>query len=269
VPVRTDDEPMLAALVTTLALSLGTPVAVLDTGIDLQDPALASHILQGVGGRDFVGHDGDPDDPPRGSGHGSAVARALVDTAPNARLVPMRTCWDHDQCWQSIQAPAIDWAVSRAGARVVSMSWLSGPLEPGLRDAIRRHPGVLFVGIPSGNGRPYDADPEDPEPCNLDAPNVLCVSTASPSGGLDCGAFGARSVDVAVPTRARRCATSYAAPEAAGIAAMLFGAQPYATAAQVRRAIVDGARRVGAWRGRSVSGGVIDAPAALRLLRAR
>jgi subtilisin family serine protease len=277
---------MFAALVTTLALAVGgggqlhdVPVAVLDTGFDLQHPALAPHVLQGVPGRDFAGSDGDPDDPRRGSGHGTAVAGVLAGVAPNARLVPLRSCWDDDQCWQTIQVRAIDWAVKRAGARVVSMSWLSGPLEPGLRRAIRRYPRVLFVAIPSGNGTPYDADREDPEPCNIGAPNVLCVSTSSPRDGLDCGAFGARSVDVAVPTRDIRttlnggsygttaCATSYAAPEAAGVAAILFGADPHATASRVRRAIIFGARRVPAWRGRSVSGGIVDAAAALRRLR--
>jgi subtilisin family serine protease len=276
---RLDDAAMFAALVTTLALAVGgggqlhdVPVAVLDTGFDLQHPALAPHVLQGVPGRDFAGSDGDPDDPRRGSGHGTAVAGVLAGVAPNARLVPLRSCWDDDQCYQTIQARAIDWAVTRAHARVVSMSWLSGPLEPGLRRAIRRHRDVLFVGIPSGNGVPYDADHEDPEPCDLDAPNVLCVSTG-------CGAFGARTVDVAVPTRGIRttlngggygttaCATSYAAPEAAGVAAILFGADPHASASRVRRAIIAGARRVPAWRGRSVSGGIVDAASALRLLR--
>ena len=268
---------LLATTLSLLATLAPAPapvtVAVLDTGVDVEQPALASRLLER---RDFVGTsaltqrprpDGDPDDPLDGSGHGTAVTGVLASVAPNARFLGLRTCWDDDQCYQSVQAPAIDWA-ARRGARVVSMSWLSGPLEPELRAAIVGHPDVLFVGIPSGNGQPYDADPEDPEPCNLDAANVLCVST-------DCGAYGRHSVDVAVPTRGlvttrngggsttTACATSYAAPAAAGVAATLFGLHPDASASDVRRAILAGARPAPAWRRRSVSGGVIDAEGAV------
>jgi len=275
---------MGALLATTLSLLAtlapapqSVPVAVLDTGVDVDQPALASRLLER---RDFIGTsaptqhprpDGDPDDPPGGSGHGTQVTGVLARVAPNARFLALRTCWDDDQCYQSVQAPAIDWA-ARRGARVVSMSWLSGPLEPELRAAIVRHPDVLFVGIPSGNGQPYDADPEDPEPCNLDAPNVLCVSTPG------CGAYGRRSVDIAVPTGGlvttrnggghitTTCATSYAAPAAAGVAATLFGLDPGATASDVRQAIIACARPDAAWRRRSVSGGVLDAERAAAVI---
>src|SRR4051812_20678662 len=132
-------------------------VLVLDTGVDADHPQLAPRLLDG--GSDLLDHDDDPDDPPGGSGHGTQVTGVLASVAPNARFLPLRTCWDDDQCYQSIQAPAIGLA-ARRGVRVVSMSWLSGPLEPGLREAIAGHPDVLFVGIASGNGEPYDADPE-------------------------------------------------------------------------------------------------------------
>lgn len=179
-----------------------------------------------------------------------------------------------------MQAAAIDWAADR-GARVASFSWLSGPLEDSLRTAILNHPNMLFVTIPSGNGVAYDADGESPQPCGLDASNVLCVSTSAPDDALDCGAYGPRSVDVAVPTRnsvtttngggfgPSGCATSYAAPTAAGLATILFGIDPTASAADVRAAIVDSARRAPAWAGKSVSGGIADAQAAVALFQQR
>ncbi|WP_026909531.1 S8 family serine peptidase [Patulibacter minatonensis] len=295
------------------------PVLVADTGLDLDHPDIASrlyalpapvpapdadgvgnlgNVSAGAAGWDLIGTDApsalkpdaDPSDPAGGSGHGTAVAGVLgaawnngqggAGVAPNARFVALRTCWDGDQCYQSVQAPAIDWAADR-GARVASFSWLSGPLEDGLRDAIKKHPQTLFVTIPSGNGGAYDADPEDPEPCNLDSPNVLCVSTSAPDDGLDCGAYGPGSVDVAVPTQnsitttngggfgPTGCATSYAAPTAAGVATILFGIDPTASAADVKAAIVDSARKVPAWQGKSVSGGVVDAQAAVLLFQQR
>jgi hypothetical protein len=271
-------------------------------------------VPAGAAGWDLLGGaDGVPDplvlhpdmDPSDENGHGTAVAGLLgaawnngqggAGVAPNARFVALRTCWGGDQCYQYVQTAAFNWAADR-GVRVVSMSWLvdSDPAnqEPDFRAAITQHPNVLFVAIPSGNDGFYDVDdpvaqqtnsgsPYPPYPCSLSAPNVLCVTTSSPSDGLDCGAYGASSVDVAVPTQNSfttfrgggygdyGCATSWAAPTAAGLATILFGIDPTATAAEVRSAIVDSARKVPAFAGKSVSGGVADAVAAVDLFQSR
>lgn len=296
------------------------PVLVADTGLDLDHPDIAPRlyalpaavpapnpdqvadpgtVAAGRPGWDLIGNDNhhgrlkpddDPNVPAGSSDHGTLVAGLLggawnngqggAGVAPNARFVALRTCWDNDECFQYVQAAAIDWAADR-GARVASFSWLSGPLEESLRTAILSHPDMLFVTIPSGNGGPENADDQDPQPCGLDAPNVLCVSTSAPDDGLDCGAYGPRSVDVAVPTQnsitttngggfgPTGCATSFAAPTAAGLATILFGIDPGARPADVRAAIVDSARRVAAWQGKSVSGGVADAQAAVALFQQR
>jgi subtilisin family serine protease len=295
-------------------------VLVADTGLDLSHPDLASRLFAlpaavpapnpdglatpgtvaaGSAGWDLLGAalpgeplqpDGDPSDPLDGSGHGTAVAGVLgaahnngvggAGIAPNARFVVLRTCWDDDNCYQYLQDDAFRWAADR-GVRVISLSWLTGSLEPDLRDAIADLSGVLFVTIPSGNGGAADVEGEDPQPCALDLPNVLCVSTSAPNDDLDCGGYGAASVDVAVPTANNMttinggiygqtsCATSYAAPAAAGVATILLGIDPAATAAEVRSAIVDSARKVPAWAGKSVSGGIVDAAAAVKLFQQR
>lgn len=294
-------------------------VFVPDTGLDLDHPDLQPRLFSlpaatpapapdggdpgtvqaGRPGWDIIGNaaentafqpDDDPTDPPAGSGHGTAVSGVLgaawdngqggAGVAPNARFVVIRSCWDNDNCYQYAQASAIEWAADR-GVRVVSMSWLSGPMENGFRDAILNNPDVLFVAIPSGGGGPADADPTNPLPCALDAPNVFCVTTSDDSDGLSCGWYGATSVDVAVPTEsnvtttngggfnATGCATSYAAPAAAGVATILFGIDPSAGPADVKAAIMDGARRVPAWQGKSVTGGVVDAFEAVRLFQER
>ncbi len=200
----------------------------------------------------------------------------------SARFIALRTCWDNDDCFQYVQAAAVDWAADR-GVRVVELQLAVGSARGLAREAILDHPEVLFVTIPSGNApAAEDADAgETPMPCGLDAPNVICVSTSAPDDGLDCGAFGARSVDVAVPTQnsittvngggfgPSGCATSFAAPTAAGLATILFGIDPSARPADVRAAIVDSARRVPAWQGKSVSGGVADALAAVTLFQQR
>ncbi len=258
-------------------------------------------VSAGAPGWDLIGSlepsdlapDPDPSDPPTGTGHGTAVAGLLgaawdngiggAGVAPNARFVALRTCWDGDQCYQYVQAAAFDWAAARK-VRVVSMSWLVGEPEQEFADSIRNAKRTLFVAIPSGPepGSSIDGEGESRAPCTLKrAPNVLCVTTSGPNNRPSCGAYGRRSVDVAVPVEnsvtttngggfgATSCATSYAAPTAAGVATILFGAEPKATPKQVKAAIIDSAHRGRAFRHKSVSGGVINAKAALKLLRHR
>jgi hypothetical protein len=278
------------------------PVLVADTGLDLDHPDLVARVLSPLPpNSDFIGNDcnpannvpdNDPNHPAGCSDHGTLVAGLLGATwnngvggagvAPNARFIPFRTCWDDDLCYEDIQSDAMNRAIDDYGARVVSMSWLSDPeMNPDFKTTITSHPNTLFVAIPSGNGGATDADPDaaSRQPCALNSPNVLCVSTSSPTDGLDCGDYGKTLVDIAVPTqnsmttqngggfRASGCATSFAAPTAAGIATILFGIAPEATAAQVRQAIIDGARPVGAWSGKSVSGGIGDVVGAVDSLQ--
>lgn len=284
------------------------PVLVADTGLDLDHPDLASRLLiPPPAGSDFAGQpngcsyplnftavpDNDPSDPVGCSGHGTLVAGFLgaawnngaggAGVAPNARFIPFRTCYDDDQCFQYVQADAMTRAIDQYGARVISMSWLSGAPEDDFAAVISSHPNTLFVAIPSGNGGATNADPDAAErfPCSAPSSNVLCVTTSSPTDGLSCGDYGATLVDVAVPTENSvttangggftntGCATSFAAPGAAGLATILFGIAPEATASQVRTAIIDGARRVGAWSGKSVSGGIADAVGAVDALQAQ
>jgi hypothetical protein len=284
-----------------------------DTPAPDADGAHPGTVAAGAAGWDLIGTDApgplqpdaDPSDSAPDGGHGTAVAGLLgaawnngvggAGVAPNARFLALRTCWGGDQCYEYVQASAFNWAADR-GVRVVSMSWLSGtPIENELATAIASHPNVLFVAIPSGNGgacnadaQPGDADAcgdvnaqTPPMPCGLNVANVLCVTTSSPSDGLDCGAYGAQTVDIAVPTEnsvttnrdggfsPTVCATSYAAPTAAGLATILFGIDPSATASDVRAAIVDSARKVPAFDGKSVSGGIADAVAAVDLFQSR
>jgi thermitase len=264
----------------------------------LADPGT---VAAGAPGWDLLGvlqpadlaADPDPSDPEGGSGHGTLVAGLLgaewnngiggAGVAPNARFVALRTCWDDDQCYQYVQSAAFDWA-AKEDVRVVSMSWLVGKPERDFSDAIHNAKRTLFVAIPSGTepGTSIDGDGGQRAPCTLKrAPNVLCVTTSGPDNKPSCGAYGRKSVDVAVPVENNIttvngggftqtfCATSFAAPTAAGVATILFGAFPNATPKQVKAAIIDSARRVRAWKNKTVSGGVVDAKAALKLLNRR
>ena len=255
------------------------PLSAGDYGFDLIGTNQASD-KRDFQGRPILEEDTNPDDPIDGSGHGTAVAGIIGGVAPNARLVALRTCWD-DQCWQRLQAISIDWAAANTAARVVTISKPTGPLEDTLRDAIRNHPEILFVTVPSGDDGAFDAENRDTGACGADSPNVLCVSTSTPDDRLDCGAYGEDVVDVAVPTRnnvtttngggyqTTGCSTAYAAAGAAGVATILRGIDPAATPQEVKNAIVDSVRKAPEWQGRSVSGGIVDAKAAVELFQQR
>jgi hypothetical protein len=81
-----------------LSLGAGVRVAVLDTGADLQHPALTPHFLRSpsgqVLGRDFVDDDAEPSEEggpaDKGWGHGTHVAGLVALAAPQARLMPLR-----------------------------------------------------------------------------------------------------------------------------------------------------------------------------------
>ena len=76
----------------TASLGLGTTIAVLDTGIDLNHPSFAGRLVSGY---DFV--DGDPIPQEEGAfgvnpgfGHGTHVAGLALLVAPQANLMPVR-----------------------------------------------------------------------------------------------------------------------------------------------------------------------------------
>lgn len=234
--------------------------------------------------------DADPSDPVGCSGHGTAVTGALGaawnngqgahGVAPNARLIALRTCWDGDTCFQHVQPVAFDWAADR-GARVISLSWSQEHYQATL-DSIARNSNTLFVALAGGNGGPTNAEMDPlPYPCAAPLENILCVTTSGPDDGLACGPIGPTIVDIAVPTdgivvptngggtAAGGCATSFASPIAAGVATLLFGLVPEATPADVKAAILQGARPAAAWQGKSVTGGILDARGAVRAFQER
>jgi subtilisin family serine protease len=82
-----------------LASGKGVLVAIIDTGIDRDHPALTNRLTAGY---DFVGGDSDPDDGAdrldndgdgyvdEGAGHGTHVAGIVAQVAPSASLMPVR-----------------------------------------------------------------------------------------------------------------------------------------------------------------------------------
>ncbi len=246
-------------------------IAVLDTGIDLTHPDLAANIwtnpgeipgdgidndangyIDDVNGYDFGYNDGTPNDV---NGHGSAcsgLVAAVQDNtigvtgvAPRARIMCLKASTDAGYFYDSANIGCYLYA-QQMGAKVLSCSFFSDRVSQAERDAIDYvwgH-GVLPV-VAAGNAStvtPYYPGAYE---------NVLSVAATDQSNNKAGFSNYGSWVDVASPGVSLRTTnsaggytqgfggTSGATPQVAGLAALIWGAKPTLTNAQVRSIIED------------------------------
>jgi subtilisin family serine protease len=100
----------------------GVRVAVLDTGVDLNHPALAGKLLPGY---DFVDGDADPTETctlnDTKCGHGTHVAALVSLVAPDARVIPYRVLDGNGQGNVWVLQEAIQRAIDD-GAQIINLS---------------------------------------------------------------------------------------------------------------------------------------------------
>lgn len=232
----------------------GVVVAVLDTGAQLDHPDLVGQFATvdgGTLGRDFIDDDGSPTDP---NGHGTIVAGLVAaaanneeggaGVAPGARIMPVRVLDEDGRGAASTVDAGIRWAVDN-GADVINLSLEVEETEDG-PDATLTAPnaaieyawerGVVVVAATGNSGGGAAGYPEG-------SPVVLVgatdrddeLATFSDADRLD--AVMAPGVDMistwCQPTEDGGCnpearygqgdGTSFAAPVAAGVLALLLG----------------------------------------------
>jgi subtilisin family serine protease len=191
------------------AVTHGSPsvtVAVVDSGIADHDD-LDDNVNRGAG-RDFVDTPGDPvDDTSDLNGHGTHVAGTIAAEGNNgigvagvtwnSTLVPVRVLDGYGEGTSAELAEGLDYA-GDIGAQVANVSITGAGIDPAVAAAIASHPGTLFV-VAAGNDT-SDNDEEPVNPCNVDAPNVICVAATTESDGLaKFSNTGATSVDLGAP----------------------------------------------------------------------
>ena len=240
-------------------------VAVVDSGVDLAHPDIASAI---VANYDAVTDDTRPH--AHGTGMAGAIAarRTVLGAAPRVALLTVRafsmTAASAEGTTYNI-LKGLDWSAER-GARIINMSF-AGPPDPRLRDAMRRatQRGIVLIAAAGNQG------PRSPPLYPAADPNVIAVTATDINDALFRGAnrgrhiaVAAPGVDILVPTVGGSyqftTGTSVAAAHVSGVAALLIERNPSLTPADVRRILMRTARTLGQGENQQDFGaGLVDA----------
>ena len=248
-------------------------IAVMDTGLDRTHPDLAANAWSNAGeipsngvdddgngyvddvhGWDFAYDDAEPNDE---YGHGTSCAGivaavqdnalGVTGVAPHCKVVGIKAATDSGYFYDSANVPALVYCADM-GFQVVSMSFYSDEVTPAERDAIDYcwSKGTLLVAAAGNDDSVLPFYPGAYE-------NVLSVAASNFSDGKSWFSNWGTWVDVAAPGESLPtvtvgggyttgfAGTSGATPQVAGLAGLLFAANPAASNAQVRAAIEDSA----------------------------
>jgi subtilisin family serine protease len=282
----------------------GVIAAVVDTGIDYTHPDLAANVwanpgeqangidddgnglVDDVRGWNFVDGTNDPTDL---NDHGTHVSGTIGARGNNGvgvvgvnwqvSLMALQAADAAGFLTDDAIVNAFQYACSK-GARVVNGSFGGPEFSQAMLDVIGSAPcaNTLFVFAAGNDSSDNDLIPD--YPCDFAAGNLLCVAASDESDLLaGFSNFGAVNVDLAAPGTTILSTipvadgsydtfdgTSMATPHVAGAAALLWSRAPSATVADVRSALLLGARRVASLNGLVASGGILDANVALRIM---
>ena len=258
----------------------GILVAVLDSGVQLNHPELASRLwrnaaetpgngidddrngyVDDVHGANIKALNGNVEDD---NGHGTHVAGIVAaqagngtggsGIAPGAQIMAIKVL-DANRSGDSSQlAKGIRYAVDR-GAKILNISINGDGTSPDLDAALAYagQKGATVVASAGNNSRDLDLTPS--YPASSAEPAVLTVTAIEPTGSLlSIANRGLRSVDLAAPggsilSTAKgsgyelRQGTSMAAPFVAGSLALLAAARPDLSQATLRAALIQTAPR--------------------------
>lgn len=244
-------------------------IAIVDTGVDLNHPDLASKIVTGT---DLVNGDSTPEDDNGHGTHCAGIAAAITNNgvgvagvAPNCKIMPVKVLDAAGSGYLSTVAQGIRYAAN-GGAKVISLSLGSSSQSQTLQDAITYAIGKGAV-VVAAAGNDGVSSKFYPAACT----GVISVAAVDSSDAKASFSNYGSWVSVAAPgvrvystwmgdSYAYASGTSMATPYVAGEAAMLFSFFGSNTSPEaIKEKIEANSDPVGNW----VAGGRINLLAAL------
>jgi len=278
-------------------------VAVLDSGVDYTHEDLVSNMwvrpanmtpyndtelgtVDDLNGYNAIDGNSDPMDD---NGHGTHCAGiigaegennlGIAGVNWNVRIMPLKFMNSGGFGTTKDAIEAINYVIDRKKAgvnvRIISASWGSTQKSRALEDVIRKayENDILFVAA-AGNAT-TDNDRRPHFPSSYDVPNVISVAALDRNDQLaKFSNYGAKSVAVAAPgveilstwlgnQYEEKSGTSMATPVIAGVAALILAENPRMSVDDLRKKILDSSDPIIALKGKTVTGGRINAAKAL------
>jgi subtilisin family serine protease len=263
-----------------LAANAGTnPGEIAGDGIDNDN----NGYIDDVNGWDFVNNDKTVYDGGSLDRHGTHVAGTIGGVGGNGIGVA-GVCWKvkllsgkflgstGGTIANAIKAVDYFTNLKKKGLNIVATnnSWGGGGYSTALYDAIQRANAadILFIAA-AGNTAGQNNDVTPSYPSSYNNANIIAVASITSSGGLSSfSQFGPTSVDIGAPGSdiwstvpggyGSFSGTSMATPHVTGAAALRKALNPTATAAQIKAAILNGARPTTSLTGKVVTGGRLN-----------
>lgn len=237
-------------------------------------------------GWDIVNQDNDPDDD---NGHGTSCAGIIGATGHNAdgvpginhsvRLMAVKFLRDTGSGSTFDSAKGIDYAVDN-GADVINASYGGSASYAYVQDSIQRAVdlGVVFVAAAGNDDENANVNPHYPSSYPVDGIISVAASDQNDDRSVwnasQSSNYGSTTVDLAAPgtsnwTTAMGAGyryfngTSSAAPHVAGVAALLIAQNTTLPVTTIKQHILDTVDPLAQWNGLTVTGGRLNAAAAL------
>ena len=278
-------------------------VAVLDTGVDYMHEDLAPNMwtrpdtmdpyqdselgtIDDISGFNAIDNESDPMDD---NGHGTHCAGIIGAEGENdigiagvnwkVQIMPLKFMNAGGSGTTKDAIEAINYAINRKKAgvnvRIISASWGSTQKSRALEDVIRKayESDILFVAAAGNSSVNNDRTPHYPSSYNV--PNVVSVAAldrndqlASFSNyGVKSVALGAPGVDILSTwlgnAYEEKSGTSMATPVVSGIAALIVAQHPRMSVDDLRKKLLASTDPIVALKGKTVTGGRINAAKAL------
>ncbi len=244
-------------------------------------------FVDDIFGWDFASNDADPFDD---NSHGTHVAGTIGAVGNNGTgvvgvnwqvsLMALKFLGADGSGATSAAIAALNYATTMRrtfGVNVVATnnSWGGGGASTALTNAIVAggNAGILCIAAAGNESANNEVTPS--YPANVASDAVISVAATDSSNRLaSFSNYGATTVDVAAPgvsirsttpgsTYSSFSGTSMASPHVAGLVGLMAAANPQATAAQIRSAILSTAVPVSGLAGKVATGGLINAAAAV------